>query len=120
MVTIKDIACVAYGCILGNWLRNLFNMFCHRPGSEHRFVVLAQLTTGDYVRVLETDTNSVALDFEEQIDNDTDSITGFVFDRLYPGDKAELEEIEILDSVPIEVEERDKLLNIMHEARKYW
>ena len=120
MNTIKYIAYAVYGCIVGNWVDNLFRTFTHRPGGEHRFVVLAQFSSGEYVRILETDTNSVALDFEEQIDNGTDMVTAFVFDRLYPGDKAELSELEILDSIPIDLAERDKVLPIMHEARKYW
>lgn len=120
MNTVRDIACVIYGCIVGNWLNNLVHTFTHRPGGEHRFVVVAQFSTGEYVKILETDTNSVALDFEEQIDNGTDTVTAFVFDRLYPGDKVELAEIEILDGVPTDLIERDKILTIMHEARKYW
>jgi DNA-directed RNA polymerase subunit F len=37
-----------------------------------------------------------------------------------PGDKEELQILEIMNTVPVDAEERDKLLAIIHEARKYW
>ena len=120
MIVVKDIASAVYGCIIGNWLSNLFRTFSHHPGGEHRFVVVAQIQTGEYIKVLETDTQSVAFEFEDQVDELTDTITGFTFDRLLPGDKEELHILEILDTVPIDAEERDKLLTIIHEARKFW
>ena len=120
MIAVKDIASAVYGCIIGNWLSNLFHTFSHHPGGEHRFVVVAQIQSGEYIKVLETDTQSVALDFEGQIDEGTNTITGFTFDRLMPGDKEELQILEIMNTVPVDAEERDKLLAIIHEARKFW
>lgn len=119
MVAIKDIASVVYGCILGNWMNTVMKTLSHRPGGEHRFVVLAQTSEG-YIRVLETDSESAALDFENRIDEDTNVATGYIYDRLYPADKDELQVLDIHDNVPAEVEDRDQLLAIMHEARKYW
>ena len=120
MVAVKHIASAVYGCIIGNWIENLFRTFSHRPGGEHRFVVVAQIQTGEYIKVLETDTQSVAFEFEGQIDEETNTITGLTFDRLMPGDKEEVQILEIMDTVPADAEERDKLLAIIHEARKYW
>jgi len=120
MVAVTDIALMAYGCIIGNWLNNLFRTFSHHPGGEHRFVVVAQVSSGDFIKVLETDTQSVAFEFENTIDEDTNTITGLSFDRLMPGDREELQSIEIMNTVPVDAEERDKLLAIIHEARKYW
>ena len=119
MVAVKDIASVVYGCILGNWMRTVFKTLTHKPGGEHRFVVLTQTTVG-YIRILETDSEAAAREFESRLDDDTETIEGFVFDRLYPADRDELTELEIYDSVPVETEERDKLLTLIHEARKYW
>lgn len=120
MVAIKHIASAVYGCIIGNWIENLFRTFSHRPGGEHRFVVVALTQAGEYIKVLETDTQSVAFDFECQIDDGTDTVSGLMFDRLMPGDKEDLQVLEIMDTVPADAEERDKLLAIIHEARKYW
>ena len=83
-------------------------------------IAVAQIQTGEYIKVLETDTQSVAFEFEGQIDEETNTITGFIFDRLMPGDKEELQILEIMNTVPVDAEERDKLLAIIHEARKYW
>jgi len=120
MNAIKYITSAVYGCIIGNWITTIFRTLVHTGGGEHRFVVLAQLETGDFVKVLETDSESIALDFENRIDEDTELMTGFVFDRLYPGDKNELGEIKIVDPVPQDIQQRDMLLGILHEARKYW
>lgn len=119
MGTVKNIASIIYGCILGNWLETVYKTLTHRPGGEHRFVVLA-LTTPGYVRVIETDDESVALDFADRIDADTQSLTGFVFDRLCPGDKSELADIDIMDQVPADAEDREQLLKFIREARKYY
>lgn len=120
MISVKHIASAVYGCIIGNWIENLFKTFNHHPGGEHRFVVVALIQTGEYIKVLETDTQSVAFEFEVQIDETTNTITGLTFDRLMPEDKKELQIIKILDNVPVDAEERDKLLAIIREARKYW
>ena len=119
MIAVKNIASVVYGCIVGNWINTVLKTIAHRPGGEHRYVVLAQASVG-YIRIIETDSETVALDFEGRIDEETETITAFIFDRLYPADKEELENMEILDSIPPDVEEREKLLAYMHEARKYW
>jgi hypothetical protein len=120
MIAVKHIASAVYGCIIGNWIENLFRTFSHRPGGEHRFVVVALTQNGEYIKVLETDTQSVAFDFECQIDDGTDTVNWLMFDRLMPGDKEDLQALEIMDTVPPDAEERDKLLAIIHEARKYW
>ena len=120
MVTVSQIASAVYGCIVGNWLLNLYQTFTYHPGGEHQFVVLAQIQTGEYIKVLETDSQTVAFDFEGEIAETTNTIVGYTLDRSFPGDKEELNELEILNTVPIDAEERDKLMAIMREARKYW
>lgn len=120
MITVNQVASAVYGCIVGNWLLNLFHTFTRSKDSEHRYVVVAQIQTGEYIRVLETESQSLAYDFEDQINADTNTITGFTFDRMMPGDKEELQVIEIRTAVPTDAEEREKLLAIIHDARKYW
>lgn len=120
MITVKHITSALYGCIIGNWIKNLYRTFSYRPSGEHRFVVVALFPSGEYVRVIETDTQSVAFEFEVQIDDNTNAITGITFDRLMPEDKEELQNLEIMNTVPVDADERNKILNIIHEARKYW
>lgn len=120
MVLVNHIANAIYGCIVGNWLLNLFQTFTHHSGGEHRYVVVAQLQTCEYIKVLETDDQIIAYDIEGKIDEDTNTITAITYDRVLPGDREDLRSIEFINIVPPYVEEREKLLAIMHEVKQYW